>query len=289
MNNQHIACIVDSGSDVAESFVRAHDIFVVPQRITYSDGSTYESCVNISSSEILTRLDKEIPTTSLPSPDRIHRALVSAREAGYTKAVIFTIASKLSATYETMRMVADQMSDFPTLVIDTRLVGMVSGMVVERAVELIEQGTPFEALEEKIEAYIEHSRVFFCAKTLDYVYKGGRINAAIYNISKVLNIKPILTCDESGAYAIKKKARGWDKALDTLVALVEDYANRWGKVRIAICTTEKNRELFEHFNKRLQADIKDVAGIEHADITPELLVHTGPDLIGLGIQKVLDN
>lgn len=35
--------------------------------------------------------------------------------------------------------------------------------------------------------------------------------------------------------------------------------------------------------------IKDLAGIEHADITPELLVHTGPDLIGLGIQKVLDN
>ncbi len=287
MNAQRIAIITDSGTCVAPQFIKDHDIFVVPLRVCYSDGSTYESGVNITPNEILARFEQEIPTTSLPSPQAIQHALEQARDKGYERAVIVTIASKLSATYETMRLVAEQMPDFPTVVIDSRSIGMVAGMVCERATEFIERGGAFEEVEAYTERYADYSRVYFCAKTLDYVYKGGRINGAIYRISKVLNIKPILTCGSDGAYTLAKKARGWEKALDMMGSIIEDHANEWGACRISICTSSINEELDPFYERRFKLSIPQAIEVTHADISAELLVHTGPDLIGLGIQKVL--
>ncbi len=42
-------------------------------------------------------------------------------------------------------------------------------------------------------------------KSLEYSYKGGRINSAIYRLGSILNIKPILTCSKEGYYTIAKK------------------------------------------------------------------------------------
>lgn len=288
MNNQRIAIITDSGTDVPAEYARDHDIIVVPLRICYSDGTTYESGVDIQPADIIKRFEEEIPTTSLPSPQAIQQALELAQEKGYTKAVLITLASKLSATFETMCLVANQMEDFPTLVFDTKNVGMAAGLTVQRACEMVESGVAFEDLEAKLEAYATHTKIFFCARTLDYVYKGGRINKAMYRISQVLNIKPILTCDETGAYTMSKKARGWEKALDTLGDLIEKYAKEYGKCRVSVCTTMLNDELFDMYKARFEANIPDMIELSHVDITAELLVHTGPELIGVGVQKVID-
>ncbi len=288
MNNERIAVITDSGTDVTSAYAKAHNVHIVPLRICYSDGSTFESGVDIQPADIIKRFEQEIPTTSLPSPHRIQQTLDEVRKEGYTKAILITIASKLSATYETMQLVCNQMTDFETIVFDTRSIGMAAGLVVARAVELIEAGTPFDELENNLQKYVTHTHVFFCAKTLDYVYKGGRINKALYRVSQVLNIKPILTCDAEGAYTMTKKARGWQRALDTLGELIEKYAAEYGPCRIAVCTSIVNDDIFEQFKTRFDANIAQLVDLFHVDITAELLVHTGPELVGVAIQKAFD-
>ena len=281
MNEQRIAIITDSGTDTPADFVAAHDVRVVPLRINYSDGSTYENGVDITAEEVVERFAEEIPSTSLPSPMKIRDTFEQARRDGYVGAVVVTISSGLSATFETIGMVARQMDDFPVVMVDTKSIGIAAGFVVMEAVRQIEAGMPLERLGSVLAAVSERVRVFFSVQKLDFLRKGGRISEAVYRVGSVLNIKPVLTCSPEGKYVIEKKARGWQRALDTQIALVAEQAARWQQVRLAVCTYDP--ALREELVPRLRERIGNAVEILQTGLSADLLVHTGPTLVGMGV------
>ena len=281
MNDQRIAVITDSGTDTPADFVAAHDVRVIPLRINYSDGSSYENGVDITTEDGVGRFDEEIPTTSLPSPMKIQQTFEQAKRDGYEGAVVVTISSGLSATYETVSMVARQMEDFPVVTVDTKSIGVAAGMVVMEAVRQVEAGMPLERLGSVLTAVSERVRVYFSVQKLDFLRKGGRISEAVYRVGSVLNIKPVLTCSPEGKYVIEKKARGWQRALDTQIALVAEQAARWQQVRLAVCTYDP--ALREELVPRLRERIGNAVEILQTGLSADLLVHTGPTLVGMAV------
>lgn len=284
MNDQRIAVITDTGTDTPEDFVAKHDVRVVPLRINYSDGTGYECGVDITTDEVVARFDQEIPKTSLPSPEKITDAFNAAKRDGYKAAVFVSISSGLSATCETVRMVARTMEDFPVIVVDTKGIGISAGMVVMEAVRQIEAGVPFSSLATTLEIVSKQTNVFFAVRDLKFLRAGGRISEAVYRVGSVLNIKPVLTCDEEGRYVISKKARGWQRALDTEVKLVEELARKYPKVRIGLSCTSATREEYARLEEAIRRQVVNVVDIVRNDITADLLVHTGPELVGVAIQ-----
>ena len=285
MNDQRIAIITDSGTDTPADFVAAHDVRVIPLRINYSDGSSYENGVDITTEDVVRRFDEEIPSTSLPSPMKIQQTFEQAKRDGYTGAVVVTISSGLSATHETMSMVARQMEDFPVVVVDTKSIGIAAGFVVMEAVRQVEAGTPLERLGSVLTAASERVRVFFSVQKLDFLRKGGRISEAVYRVGSVLNIKPVLTCDErEGKYVIEKKPRGWQKALNTQIELIAEQAARWNQVRVAVCTFDPS--LREELAARVRERVTNTVEFITCGISADLLVHTGPTLVGMGVMGV---
>lgn len=288
MNEQRIAVITDSGTDTPADFVAAHDVRVIPLRINYSDGSSYENGVDITTEDVVRRFDEEIPSTSLPSPMKIRDTFEQARRDGYVGAVVVTISSGLSATNETMNMVARQMEDFPVVVVDTKSIGVAAGLVVMEAVRQVEAGMPLDRIGSVLGALSERTRVYFSVQKLDFLRKGGRISEAVYRVGSVLNIKPVLMCDErEGKYVIAKKARGWQRALDTQVKLLVENAARWGRVRLAVCTFDPvlRGELVERVRERVGA-VAEIVELVSCGISADLLVHTGPTLVGMAVQGV---
>ena len=281
MNEQRIAIITDSGTDTPADFAAAHDIRILPLRINYSDGSTYENGVDITAQEVVERFAEEIPTTSLPSPMKIRDTFEQVRRDGYVGAVVVTISSGLSATFETIGMVARQMEDFPVVMVDTKSIGIAAGFVVMEAARQIEAGMPLDRLGSVLAAVSERVRVFFSVQKLDFLRKGGRISEAVYRVGSVLNIKPVLTCSPEGKYVIEKKARGWQRALDTQIALVAEQAARWQQVRLAVCTYDP--ALREELVPRLRERIGNAVEILQTGLSADLLVHTGPTLVGMGV------
>ena len=285
MNDQRIAVITDSGTDTPAAFVAEHDVRVIPLRINYSDGSSYENGVDITTEDVVRRFDEEIPSTSLPSPMKIQQTFEQAKRDGYTGAVVVTISSGLSATYETMSMVARQMEDFPVVMVDTKSIGIAAGFVVMEAVRQVEAGTPLERLGSVLTAASERVRVFFSVQKLDFLRKGGRISEAVYRVGSVLNIKPVLTCDErEGKYVIEKKPRGWQKALNTQIELIAEQAARWNQVRVAVCTFDPS--LREELAARVRERVTNTVEFITCGISADLLVHTGPTLVGMGVMGV---
>lgn len=287
MNDQKIAILTDTGTNTPEEFCLAHDIRVVPLLINYADGSSLRSGIDISSEQMVERLAREIPTTSLPSPAQIREALEQARADGYEAAVFVTISAGLSATNQTVRLVGSQMSDFPVIAVNTRSIGVAAGMVVIAATEMVEAGISFGQLEGALDSLSRQTRVWFSTKTLSYLRHGGRISEPVYRLGTILNIKPVITCDKEGYYVVAKKTRGWEKSLDAEVKLAVGVAEQFERVRLAISCSIGN-DHFAELEAKLRAELDrrgiEVVDVVYAGVSPDLLVHTGPDMVGVGVQ-----
>ncbi|MBQ9316265.1 MAG: DegV family protein [Atopobiaceae bacterium] len=288
MNSQKIALLTDTGTNTPASFLAEHDIRVAPLRINFSD-ATFESGVDITPAELVARLPHEVPKTSLPSPQTIRDLFEQARADGYERAVFVTLSSGLSATCQTVRMVASQMTDFPVVVVDSLSIGIAAGLVVVAAANMIEADVPFLSLQRKLDALAADTRVYFSTKTLEYLRKGGRISEPVYRLGSMLNIKPVIKCNETGHYVVARKARGWERSLETEVRLVVEHAQQFGTVRLAICCSDAD-DYFEYLEGRLREELGkigvNIESILYSDVSPDLLVHTGPDVVGIGVQGV---
>lgn len=282
MNDQRIAILTDTGTNVPADFAATHDVRNVSLVVNYSDGS-FRSGIDITTDEVIDRFETEIPTTSLPSPSDIQAALEAARADGYERAVFVTISSGLSATNQTVELVASQMEGFPVTVVDTKSIGVAAGLVVMAATEMVEAGVPFDELGPRLADLSEHTRVYFTVRELKYLRHGGRINEATYRLGSALNIKPVFFCDEQGKYATVKKARGWEKALSAELSFVQEQAKRYEKVICAVCCT-KAEDRLEELSERIRETIPNVADIVTSGISPDLIVHTGASLVGMAVQ-----
>lgn len=282
MNDQRIAILTDTGTNVPADFAATHDVRNVSLVVNYSDGS-FRSGIDITTDEVIDRFQTEIPTTSLPSPSDIQAALEAARADGYERAVFVTISSGLSATNQTVELVASQMEGFPVTVVDTKSIGVAAGLVVMAATEMVEAGVPFDELGPRLADLSEHTRVYFTVRELKYLRHGGRINEATYRLGSALNIKPVFFCDEQGKYATVKKARGWEKALSAELSFVQEQAKRYEKVICAVCCT-KAEDRLEELSERIRETIPNVADVVTSGISPDLIVHTGASLVGMAVQ-----
>ena len=68
MNEQRIAVITDSGTDTPAAFAAEHDVRVIPLRINYSDGSTYETAWTSRPRRSSSALPRRSPPRRSPPP-----------------------------------------------------------------------------------------------------------------------------------------------------------------------------------------------------------------------------
>ena len=78
MNKEKIALLVDSGTDVPEALVKQYGMYVLPLQIIYP--KTYTDKVDITPEEVYQRLEKEIPSTSLPDGATIQAILTKLKK-----------------------------------------------------------------------------------------------------------------------------------------------------------------------------------------------------------------
>ena len=107
--------------------------------------------------------------------------------------------------------------------------------------------------------------------------------AFTYRVGSVLNIKPIIWCDEEGFYRTYRKARGWERALRQEFKCVQEFADKNVRSRLAVACTDASR-CFEMVEGWMHEGVSNITEIVRAGISPALLVHTGPELVGMAVQ-----
>lgn len=282
---QRIAVLVDSAADVPPEAAERYGVHIAPLHVNYSDGD-YLDKVTIQPDEVYERFATEIPKTSTPAPAEVMAIFDRIAAEGYTHVIAVTISSGLSGTYELVRSVAAGRADLECAVVDTKSIGIGAGLTALLACELVEAGLPFSQVVARTEGVAQRSSVFFCVKTLEYLYKGGRIGAATYAIGSKLDIRPSITCDAEGKYVVCAKAHGRKGSLKKTVGLAAKVAAaaiaEGRTVRLAVAHGDAEAEaraIAEELRNRFPRAGEVLLG----QISPALVVHTGPGLVGIGV------
>ena len=204
--------IVDSTADVTAGIKGR--LLVVPLTIHFGE-EEYVDGVTIDHTRFYEMLieREEIPTTSQASPYDFEKYYQYIREQG-DEAVVLTVSGKLSGTYQSAVIAAE---DYPEIhVVDSRTVAIGTGILAEYALQLLDQGLDAAAIAAELEAVRDRVQVVALMDTLEYLKKGGRLSKTAAFAGAMLNIKPVL-CIRDGEIAMLGKARGSRQGNNLLV------------------------------------------------------------------------
>ena len=208
--------IVDSTADlVPEIKERVH---IVPLTVHFGD-EEYIDGVTIDHETFYNRLIESdvLPTTSQATPDAFMKEFDKIKEAG-EEAVVITLASKFSGTYQSAMIAASEYENI--YVVDSTSAAMGSGILVELAFRLLDEGKKAAEIALILEEEKKKIVVVALVDTLEYLKKGGRISKAVAFAGGVLNIKPVLSVID-GEINMLGKARGSKMGNNLLVQEID--------------------------------------------------------------------
>ena len=211
-----IRIIVDSTADLTPEFKdRVH---VVPLTLNFGT-EEYIDGVTIDHKTFYEKLIESdvLPTTSQATPNAFMKEFDKAKEAG-DSAVVITLSSKFSGTYQSATISA---ADYENIyIVDSTSAAMGSGILVEMAFRLLDEGKTAEEIVKALEEEKKKIVVVALVDTLEYLKKGGRISSAVAFAGGVLNIKPVLSVID-GEINMLGKARGSKMGNNLLVQEID--------------------------------------------------------------------
>ena len=212
-----IRIITDSASDITQVEAAAWGVQVLPLRTIFGQEEFLDG-ITIDHETFFQKLIESdvLPTTSQLSPFQYEEPFRQAAEAG-DEVVCITLSSKLSGCYQSASIAAE---DLPVVLVDSCNVTIGERLLVERAVQLRDQGLSAQEIGQQLEREKSQIRLIALLDTLEYLKKGGRISSAAALAGSLLSIKPVIAV-EHGEIAILGKARGSKNGNNMLMTLVE--------------------------------------------------------------------
>lgn len=284
MSAPRVAILIDSCSDVPREYIERHHMYVLPVRIAYRDAE-YLDGVDITPREVYERMEEEVPKTAQPGIDLIHDTLNQIIRDGYDTVLAITMSSALSGTWNAIRLIAEEEKRLDVYVVDTLNIGIGAGIEAIYAGEMLSEGKPLRDILTSLEASIRRTHIYFSVATLEYLKRGGRIGKVAAVMGSLLKIKPVITCNEEGAYVTAAKVRGRAQSLSEVVNLAVRDAKQYVKYRVMVAhghAVEEAMSILETLKTRLPECTEFIL----SELSPALGVHTGPGLVGVGVQPL---
>ena len=208
--------IVDSTADLTPDIKSR--ITVVPLTLHFGEDE-YIDGVTITHKEFYDKLIETdvLPYTSQATPVAFVKVFDEV-DATKESAVVLTLSSKLSGTYQSAMIAARGRENIH--VVDSDSVTIGEGILAELALKLADSGMDAKSIAERLEKEKKNVRIIAMLDTLEYLKRGGRISKAIAFAGGILNIKPVISVIE-GEIIMLGKARGSKQGNNLLVMEIE--------------------------------------------------------------------
>ncbi len=208
--------IVDSTADLMPEFKSR--VYIAPLTVTFGDEEFIDG-VTIDHKTFYEKLIESdvLPTTSQATPDTFMEQFEKVKEAG-EEAVVITLASNFSGTYQSAMIAAGGYENI--YVVDGKSAAMGTGILVELAFRLLDEGKSAKEIAEQLEEEKKKIVIVALLDTLEYLKKGGRISKTVAFAGGVLNIKPVLSVID-GEINMLGKARGSKMGNNLLVQEID--------------------------------------------------------------------
>lgn len=215
----------------------------VPLKIITKD-KEYTDDASLNVEEMVENLRRQTASTGTSCPN-VHDWISAFGDAQMIFAI--TITSNLSGSYNACRQAAEMyMEENPgskVCVLDSLSTGPEIRLIVEFLRDAILASEAFEAIEEKVRAYMQKTHLMFSLQSLVNLARNGRVSHAVAKIASVLGICIVGKASDEGTLEPLHKCRGEKSALKTMYKTMKEMGFAGGKVRISHCLNEKGAQM----------------------------------------------
>ncbi|MGN1081247.1 MAG: DegV family protein [Acutalibacteraceae bacterium] len=222
------------------------------------------------------------PSTSQATPAAFLSEYKKIREAGES-AVVITLSSKLSGTYQSAVIAAEEYENIH--VVDSGSVTIGASILVELALRLLNEGLEAGEIAERLEEAKKKIIIVALVDTLEYLKKGGRISKTVAFAGTVLNIKPVISVTD-GEINILGKARGSKMGNNLLVQEIEKAGGvDFGKPVLLGYTGLSDAMLLKYIEDSKQLWEGGIENIRYTTIGSVIGTHAGPGAVAAAFFK----
>lgn len=216
-----IRIIIDSACDMPKEQADAFNLDFLPLKTIFGDEEFLDG-ITITHDEFYSKLEssKVNPSTSQVSPAEYEDIYEDVKKKGDT-AIVITLSSKLSGTFQSANIARDGYEDCVTIV-DSENVTLGEQLLVLYACQLRDKGLSVEEIVAALEQKKKDIRVVAVLDTLEYLQRGGRISKTAAVAGNLLSIKPLVAITD-GEVSLVGKARGFKNAGAQLSQLIKEY------------------------------------------------------------------
>lgn len=272
-----IAVVTDSTAYLPAEVAGTHGLTIVPLTVVINGREGREGD-EVSPADAARALSarRVAVFTSRPSPEQFAQTYRRLLDRGATGVVSIHLSAQLSGTVESAELAA---ADFGGLVevVDAGSTGMGLGFPALAADAAAARGADLAQVRQAALDTIGRTRTFFYVDTLEFLRRGGRINAASALLGTALSVKPIMHVVEGGI-ALRDKVRTPSRGIARLADLAVEAAGD-ADVDVAVhhlAALTRAQHLADTLAARLGARLRDHYLTE---IGAVVAAHVGPGLI----------
>ena len=271
-----VQIIVDSTADLTPALKER--VLTVPLTVHFGQ-EEYIDGVTIDHQTFYKKLisGDTLPSTSQASPAGFEEKYQQVRSAG-NSAVVITVASKVSGTYQSAVIAADGYENIH--IVDSGSVAIGSGILTELALQLADAGLDAAQIADRLEEEKKKLRVVAVVDTLEYLKRGGRISKTVAFAGGLLNVKPLLGITD-GEILILGKARGNKQANNQLANEIEKSGGIDFSRPVMLGYTGLTDELLQGFIATSQDLLSSLPELRSTVIGSVIGTHAGPGAVAV--------
>ena len=272
-----VRIITDSAADLEQQELKLLNVTAIPLTVSFGEQS-YLDGEDLGKAEFYELLTGSgiFPQTAQPSPAVLEELFTQAHGAG-DEAVYITLSSGLSGTYQTAKMICEDLGYEGCFVVDSRTGAGGQRLLVEHACKLRDAGKSAAQIVAELEQLRSRVRLYACINTLEYLYRGGRISHTVYKVGSMAQIKPIISLDEEGRVLVPGKAMGMRKGMDTMCKYLEAHPADPAFPLYLMHTDQRSAALA--LGQRMESHGHTATGI--IGVGAAIGTHIGPEACGL--------
>jgi DegV family protein with EDD domain len=276
-----VKVITDSTSDINPELAQELDIGVVPIYVRF-DREVYLDGVDITGDEFYRRLAASTvhPTTSQPNPEdfiRVYQDYIG----DFNGIVSIHISSKISGTYNSASLAKKTLcNSVPVEVIDSGFNSAGLWLVVVAAARLAQSGASMADVVDEAHRAIKQVRMFGMFETMKYLARSGRVSKTIAEVSRILNVMPLLTFSD-GKIIRAGLVRTISKGMDCICDFVKDNLPVSELTIVHSAVPDQAQILKSRLAKLLPE-----SRISIANLGAALGVHGGPGVLVLALRRI---
>lgn len=274
MTFKKIKIVTDSTCDIPQDLVDKWGITIVPVYVHIGDESFADDGTGLDRVDYYTRLSNitPLPTTSAPSPGLCEQMIDKALE-GADHVVIIALPSKLSATYEALRLGVNKHPQERWTLIDSGTTTMAMGYQALIAAEVAAETGDVEQVVNAVQRAQSHIHLAALINSLENLRRSGRVNFAQAGIGALLQIKPIVTVKD-GVVHTMSRVRTMSRAREELAEMARAQAPLERLVLLHTNNLEGVEWLREQLKDILPSDVLIV------NVTTAIGTHIGAGSLG---------